>query len=89
MSKQSDPDIVAIFNDLTMYVQNERVKAFNEGVDAERKRCMEVAAKRAATWARNPGGHCSRALEEECEDIVAALSVNGFADFDDIKGTQK
>lgn len=82
--KMNDPDIVSIFAQFTDYIQNERTKAFNEGVEAERKRCMDLVAKRAAVWRRNPGGACSLPLEEECEDIAVALSLRaGFAEFRD------
>ncbi len=40
----SEPnDFVRLIGQLTNFVENERVRAYNEGVDAERERCARIA----------------------------------------------
>ncbi len=39
-----DQDFLSILAEFTSYVQNERVRSFNEGVDAERKRCAAIVS---------------------------------------------
>jgi hypothetical protein len=38
-------DFVEILSAITIYIQNERVTAYNEGVDAERTRCSKIASE--------------------------------------------
>lgn len=40
---QSSKDLNDILLDFTNYMQNERVRAYNEGVDTERERCAKIA----------------------------------------------
>lgn len=39
---ESDHDFLGILSKFTEYVQNERVRSYNEGVDAERLRCEKI-----------------------------------------------
>lgn len=39
----ADSDLNDVLLQFTNYVANERVRAYNEGVDAERERCARIA----------------------------------------------
>lgn len=41
--QDSDPDLLEILGRFIEYVQNERVRSYNEGVDDERERCARIA----------------------------------------------
>jgi hypothetical protein len=41
--------------------------------EEERERCAKICDDRAATWKVSRQGPCSLPLEEECEDIAAAI----------------
>jgi hypothetical protein len=49
-------DLNEVLLGFTNYVQNERVRSYNEGVDAERERCATVAleqrCERGTPWDR-------------------------------------
>ena len=43
-------------------------------IAAERERCAKICDQRAATWtAQRAPDTCAMSLEEECEDIAAAI----------------
>lgn len=78
MLENPDSDLADALHGFTNYVMNERVRAYNEGVDAERKRCADLVTSRAAVWRGKHGdGACSLPLEEECEDIASAIRACG------------
>lgn len=41
-------DLTDILGALANFIQNERVRAYNEGVDAERERCASIAEESIA-----------------------------------------
>jgi hypothetical protein len=43
MTKEADKDLAEVLAQLTNLIMNERVRSFNEGVDAERERCASIA----------------------------------------------
>ena len=52
-----------------------RAKAAEAALAAERERCANIAVKRAVFWRSQvtDAPDCSMSLEEECEDIAAAI----------------
>lgn len=40
---EASADLLTILGSFTNYVQNERVRAYNEGIDTERARCAKIA----------------------------------------------
>lgn len=40
---EAEQDFVDVVSHLTNYIQNERVRSFNAGVDEERERCAQIA----------------------------------------------
>ena len=58
---EADRDLATILGQFTNYIQNERVRAYNDGVDAERERCAKIAKE-----VLNRNGY------EETADLVAA-----------------
>ena len=39
---EAEQDLVAVLAGFTNFIQNERVRAYNAGVDAERERCAKL-----------------------------------------------
>jgi hypothetical protein len=48
MLESPDSDLADVLHAFTNYVMNERVRSYNEGVDAERERCAKICGEGAA-----------------------------------------
>lgn len=40
---EADADLATVLGGFTNYIMNERIRAYNEGLDAERERCAAIA----------------------------------------------
>lgn len=69
---KAEQDFVDLVIHLTNYIQNERVRSFNAGVDKERERCAQIAehlngwgAPRAPELAR----HIAKVIREQSKEL--------------------
>lgn len=74
---EHDTDLAEVLAQFTNLIMNERVRAYNEGVDAERERCAKVVEdfpyQMLHMWER-PGGPPGNGYRETThEDISSAI----------------
>lgn len=66
---EADADLATILADFTNYIMNERVRAFNEGVDWERERCAKIADTFAVAPREVTPGTIARSIAAAIRDI--------------------
>lgn len=73
---EAEKDFVCLIAAITNFVQNERVRAYNEGVDAEREACARLAENifggPAHTYA-SENADVYRAQDATCKRIAKAI----------------
>lgn len=75
--QEASNDLATLMHNLTTLIMNERVRAYNDGIDAERARCLAIVGQRLKLWndaaQADVHGDCALSIAEECEDIAAAI----------------
>lgn len=61
----TDDDLTDVLHGFTSYVMNERVRCYNDGIDAERERCAAIALEQRCEH--------DTAWDRACVAIAAAI----------------
>jgi len=68
-----DNDFVSLVSSLSNYIQNERVRAYNEGSDDERDRCAKIADEHAMSECRTVAGSETEAMRLGARSIAERI----------------
>ena len=73
----TDQDLLENLSGLLTYIQNVRVEAYNEGVDAERERCASIAEHLNGWGSARSGKERAAELAAHIAKIIRDQPVNG------------